>query len=760
MDRSKNAEDEIERPDFLIYIIEDDQNLAFLINKDLKRNNFEAEIITSGTEALEKIRANIPSLLLLDYRLQDMSGVEIINTLRELNLKIPFIIMTGFGDERIAVEMMKLGAQDYLIKDQHFLEILLPIIEKVKSQIEIGIQLNTAQSDLKKSEIRFKALIENNTDLIGILNNNADLTYYSPSFEKTFTAYLSKPVILDFFQLVHDEDKEHIQDIFNKVREQPGKVHHISFRAVKKNNDIVFLEGTFNNLLRDLNIKGIVANLRNVTAKTLAEDALRKLSRAVEQSSVGIIISDIEGYIEYANPYYTEITGYGLNEIIGSKNELVKSESTPINTYKNLKESIYAGKEWKGEFLNKKKNGELYWESSTITPIYDKNNKITHFLSLKEDITEKKSIQDKIKKANEFYLTLLEDSPTMIWRTNSINERDYFNQTWLKFRGYRIDEEVRDGWKVGIYSEDLEDYLMVVDEAFRNRQSFTVNYRLLRRDGEHRWITEFGKPFFNLDGNFSGFIGSSLDITDIKNAEEAMRDAKESAERSERLKTEFLAQISHEIRTPINAILSFTSLLKFELENQVGDDLKESFKIIDRGGRRLIRTIDLLLHMSEMQTGSYELKKKPLNLDADIIENVILELMNQVQAKKLELNFTKEVDKSLINADENSVIQIFENIIDNAIKYTKQGSVDIRLYKCDNDICVDIKDSGIGISKEFLPHLFTPFTQEETGYTRRFEGNGLGLALVKKYCELNNAEIGVETEKGKGSTFTVKFKVN
>ena len=112
-----------------------------------------------------------------------------------------------------------------------------------------------------------------------------------------------------------------------------------------------------------------------------------------------------------------------------------------------------------------------------------------------------------------------------------------------------------------------------------------------------------------------------------------------------------------------------------------------------------------------------------------------------------------------IFADRYSAQQLFCNLIDNAVKYTpKNGEIEIRLHKSDNNLLVDITDTGIGISNEYLPNLFTPFTQEEMGYTRKFDGNGLGLAIAKKYADLNNAMINVKSVKGKGSSFTVIFK--
>lgn len=237
--------------------------------------------------------------------------------------------------------------------------------------------------------------------------------------------------------------------------------------------------------------------------------------------------------------------------------------------------------------------------------------------------------------------------------------------------------------------------------------------------------------------------------------------AKDKAEKSDRIKSEFLAQMSHEIRTPIGAILSFSSLLREQLEGKIGEELKDGFGVLHRAGMRVMRTMDLILNMSEMQAGTYDFQPKIIDLDKDILPNIEFEMMQVVKDKNLDLVITKEVDDVNLLADDYTVNQILTNLIDNAIKYTNEGRVEVNVKKTfDKKLTIEVVDTGVGISKEYLPDIFEPFTQEEQGYTRRFEGNGLGLSLVKKYCELNNADIYVESEKGKGSKFTVVFPTN
>lgn len=247
-------------------------------------------------------------------------------------------------------------------------------------------------------------------------------------------------------------------------------------------------------------------------------------------------------------------------------------------------------------------------------------------------------------------------------------------------------------------------------------------------------------------------------IKELQTKSDELKIAKRNAEKADSLKSEFLAQMSHEIRTPINTILSFSYLIKEDIKENRLENIDEYFSSIERGSSRVIRTIDLILNLSELQSGTYEPKIEKIDLQKDVINGLYSEFL--VKAKKQNLQLILKSDsrkKYFVNADLYTTTQIFANLIDNAIKYTLKGEVKICLSENDKKVIVDIIDSGIGMSKEFQKNLFEPFSQEESGYTRKFEGTGLGLALVKKYCEVNNVEISVESIKGKGTIFSIGF---
>jgi two-component system, sensor histidine kinase and response regulator len=233
--------------------------------------------------------------------------------------------------------------------------------------------------------------------------------------------------------------------------------------------------------------------------------------------------------------------------------------------------------------------------------------------------------------------------------------------------------------------------------------------------------------------------------------------AKEKAELSDNLKSEFLSSISHEIRTPLNAVISSASLIESEMEGKIDEYLKPIFESLKKGSYRIIRTVDLVLNMAQLHTNSYQIKMEKLDV-AEILMLVSSKYKSAAKEKKVALEINDLIKDAFVTADYYAVVEIFEQLLDNAVNFTGKGSITVSLAETENEYAASVEDSGAGIGGEYLTSLFNYFSQEDVGYTRKFEGNGLGLALTKRYCDLIKASISVESEKGKGSKFTVTFK--
>lgn len=319
-------------------------------------------------------------------------------------------------------------------------------------------------------------------------------------------------------------------------------------------------------------------------------------------------------------------------------------------------------------------------------------------------------------------------------------------------------------------NEGSDQYLS--DEYFLGKEKFnTIVNSLIQgkqiTDYNFSTVSDYmGKKHLNLccqlriDSTLGAYIieGTIRDITPQMKIQESLFVAKEKAEKSDKLKSTFLSQMSHEIRTPVNAILSSIEYLRDELQNDINEEVSTTFKIIDSSSRRIIRTIHLMLNHAELQSGTYQYMRSKFDIYSDCMLLILKEYEQMLKEKDIILNVHKLTEDSNIIADEYSVSQIFNNLIDNAIKYTHVGGIDVLIDRDDGGRpIVEVIDTGIGISNDYLPNLFKSFTQEEQGFTRKYDGNGLGLSLVKKYCDLNNATINILSRKHEGTRVKVTF---
>ena len=372
-------------------------------------------------------------------------------------------------------------------------------------------------------------------------------------------------------------------------------------------------------------------------------------------------------------------------------------------------------------------------------------------------------LENKVRENEALLSTTLMGLEEGVFTTDKFSKIIYMNSASEKLTGYKLDECI--GKPItqlfGITNKQSgETFDSVMNPVLLRGKTFSqCNSHLLKSKDGKQYHIEFGaSPLKDVLGNVTGAVLVFKDITKRTEAEFELIDAKNKAELANRIKSEFLAQMSHEIRTPINAMLSFASLIREEVKEKVDDEVKEHFDILDNAGKRMARTVDLLLNMSELQSGSYKTKIEKTDLYKDVVENIYIEFAQKALVKNIDFNINRLTANLELEVDINATRQTITSLVDNAIKYTKSGKVEIRMSRNKEDrLTVEVIDTGIGISDEYKKSLFKPFTQEEQGYTRRYEGTGLGLALAKKYCELNTARLEVESEKSVGSTFRVVF---
>ncbi len=533
-------------------------------------------------------------------------------------------------------------------------------------------------------------------------------------------------------------------------------------------------------------ILGVVLVFRDVTEKYAALDALRKseeMNAAIIDALPDIIFVfnknfEIVAYFAqkgedlYKSP--EEFNGKSIGDILPP--EIAEAVQNAVREVLANKNKI--SYEYLLEINGKTRHFEarFTWKSEE------------EVLAVVREITEKKEVEEELRKSEEKYrkLSLIKkailESPQGIIIFALDKEYRYMDFT-LQHKlmmkafwdveievGKNMLDYIRDENEKKSLKENFDKALVgesfVIVKEYKNEKNSSVFY-------ENRY-----SPVFNEKNEVIGVSVYVIDITERIRAQklaEAMlleveekadelrainkelRTAKEKAEASEKLKSEFLSQISHEVRTPLNVIISNTSLIEDELDEigYTNETVEVGLSAIASAGKRIIRTIELILNVAELRKGDYHPTKEEFPV-LPLLEHVYHEFVSSAKFKNIDLILETDLSPDeKIFTDFFALNHILVQLTDNAIKYTEKGYVKIKAEKDNETTRIYIIDTGIGISEKYLPHLFEPFTQEEQGYTRKFDGNGLGMPLIKGYADIIGVEIKVETEKGKGTVFTV-----
>ncbi len=504
------------------------------------------------------------------------------------------------------------------------------------------------------------------------------------------------------------------------------------------------------------NLVQIIEYVLDITEFKEASEKLKqselKYRRLFEDAVVGLVVMDGSGKILNANQKACELSGY-------PKEELLTKNAREFFSEKELKENPLRIKEvLRGEFGFQERN--LIRRDGTVVPVelHSKTigeNEIQIFLM---DLTDKKKAEEIKKKSEEQFKKIFTMSPVgiVLIRQGKIV---FANQSITKLFAAENPEELIGRVIFDFIHPDFK-------EIARKRMKFLVEHpgtavrtmeeKIIDLKGNVKDVLIVGHNI-ELDGKPT-IQGYMYDITERNKILRDLQEAKEKAQSADKLKSEFLAQVSHEIRTPLNVILNYTNLLREELAPRLEGSHDFVFAGINKNSKRIIRTIDMILNMSEISLGTYSPSPKNFDLHDDVLFGLYYTFKQYAAEKGVDLLIEKKANNCIIKKDHYSVSQIFEHLLDNAVKFTEDGHVKITIDRDESKrLFVEIKDTGIGIPPSRIENLFQPFEQEFTGYTRKYEGAGLGLSIVKSYCELNEAEIKIDSDKNQGTTVRVTF---
>ncbi|MDZ8051575.1 MAG: ATP-binding protein [Aulosira sp. ZfuVER01] len=383
---------------------------------------------------------------------------------------------------------------------------------------------------------------------------------------------------------------------------------------------------------------------------------------------------------------------------------------------------------------------------------------------LQQEIAERQRILEVLRQSEERYRYLAEAIPQLVWTTDTNGEANYFNQNWCNYTGLTLEQSLGSGWMVVLHPEDVEITYEAWSNAVKNSTLYETEYRFKRAvDGSYRWQLARGLPLKDEQGHVVKWFGTCTDIHEQKEIQqerahllELEQAARAKAETANRIKDEFLAILSHELRTPMNAILGWSRLLQNgELEPE---KTSQALATIERNAKLQVQLIEDLLDISSILQGKLTLNVTNVHLES-IVLSALETMALAAQTKSIHVSTVFESHLGTILGDSTRLQQVVWNLLSNAVKFTpKGGKVKVQLSKADGYAQIIVSDTGKGISAEFLPYAFDYFRQADSSSTRKFGGLGLGLAIVRNIIEMHGGTVTAASPgEEQGATFTVKL---
>ncbi|MBS4057247.1 MAG: PAS domain S-box protein [Bacteroidales bacterium] len=597
---------------------------------------------------------------------------------------------------------------------------------------------------------------------IYIASVDGDLINFNPTFRKLFgideEMYPEQLSMLRFYKNPGDRTV-----LIRKVTEN-GKVENYELDFIQSNGGhihaIINANGIYDEAGKLIGIRGFIVD---ITERKLAEQELIKQSQAINQSPVSILITDINGNIEYANPKVAEITGYTIDELIGKNSRIFSLGNKTKKEYQDLWETISSGNIWVGEFQNKKKDGTLYWESASISPIINEKGVVTNYVAVKEDVTKRKQIEKEIARNEKELKRAQQITHVGSWHLNVETNEVKWTEELYKMYGFDplLPPPLYTDHMRLFTAESWELLSASLAKTAETGIPYELELKTVRKDGSNGWMWARGEAEFDKEGKIIGLSGAAQDISQRKLMEEELLRAKEKAEESDRLKSAFLANMSHEIRTPMNGILGFAELLKEP--NLRSEKQQEYIAIIERSGERMLNIINEIIDISRIQSGQMPVNFSDVDLNK-CIDDCYKFFEPEAAKRNLELKraVAFQQGEARIKTDFIKLNSALVNLIKNAFKYTQKGSIEFgyKLNDAKTALKFYVKDTGIGIPVDRQVAIFERFIQADIEDKMAQQGAGLGLTITKAYIEMLGGKIWVESAVGKGSTFyfTLPYK--
>lgn len=628
------------------------------------------------------------------------------------------------------------------------------ILQNLAKEVVVHLVLKKQDKELLTNAARFQELLDItriSPEIHCILDFKGKILFINDAVTRVLEYSVEEAMRMEMWDVCYPEDIPRlISSVENGLRNR-RKEFNIDFRIVSSSGNIRWTSWSMVAKNDCWYTYG-----RDITASKKVESELMQLSFVASKVNNAVVINDANNHVTWVNAAFEKITGFNLDDVKGKRlGDLIIGPKTDLELIAEVRNLTKKRQSFTIDMLAYTKDKSEIWLSVYNTVVLDEKGNVDAEVEIIIDITDKKRAEEELQ-----ILSLVAS------KTNTgVNIQDnegittWVNQSLEKMTGYTL-SELR-GHQIGnILSPNYDQELIATSRnKSRNNESYTIEVLGEKKDGTPIWFSVSNTPIINSKGAVERQIDLVSDITQRKQVEQGMIEAKEQALKLSQAKEMFLSVMSHEIRTPLNAVIGMTHLL---LDNDPKISQIDDLNILKFSGENLLHIINDILDFTKIETGNMELEVFPFNLKT-LANDIINSLQVNVKKKRNELKllFDPRIPAYILG-DKNRLYQVLMNFLGNAIKFTDDGTVQLKILLVDQSelfsvIRFEIEDNGIGIPKDKQSYIFETFTQAKTDISRKYGGTGLGLAITKKLLNMHNSEITVESTEGEGTTFSFEI---
>lgn len=641
----------------------------------------------------------------------------------------------------------------------------------LESFVDISVQKEVEEA-LQQSSQKFEAIISASPDGIGMVTLDGKIQLMSEKLAKMHgysverrDEYMEKTI----FDFIDPSNHKILTDNIRKLISGEKDQKITEYLALKKDNS-KFYSDVNSTILNDSkgNPLSILFVERDVTERKKSEETLhneRTLFRTIiDLIPDAVYVKDAEGRKILANPKEVQISGrYSEDEVIGKTDFNLYPDKEAIRALAEDQQVLNTGKivlDVDGTLIDNE--GNLHWLLVSKVPLRDVHGKITGLVGVTHDITKRKQVENMLKQVSARLALATRAGGVGVWDLDLINNTLLWDDQMFEL--YGVDKKNVDNayviWKSGIHPDDQLQSDKEIQMAILGEKEFDTEFRVVWPNGAIRNIRSIATVQRDESGQSLRMVGTNWDITEQKKTEAALLKAKQEADLANKSKSEFLANMSHEIRTPLNGVIGFTDLLQKTPLNKIQRQYAEN---VNTSGYALLGIINDILDFSKIEAGKMEL---------DLIKTDMFELAEQASdiikyhasQKGLELLLNIQPDMPRFAVfDSIRLKQILVNLLNNAVKFTESGEVELKVTFVKKDQSIgefsfSVRDTGIGIDEEQQKKLFKSFSQADSSTTRKYGGTGLGLTISNMLAEKMGSKIKLFSIPGKGSNFFFTIK--